>query len=935
MPGGQPIQAASAACDLGPLESAADPLLVFDSCGALVAANASASRALGCTPAELSGRKAWELCSRLTRTSFEFTREALAAEGPQRLAGHLRRCDGTLLAVEISLWLAWLGGEERLFALARELRGHQELLAECARLARVVEASTELVALLDPDGRVSYLNPAGRALLARPDEGAGQALHELFVPELRARVEEEVLPRLRQARWEGELALRTPGGPVPCRVQGFALRAERTSALEGLALLARDVRPEAQAAARRRRLLELAEVARTVATELLERGDLNQAIFHVLAGVARALGVTRAFVHRYREDGRWVFRTHEWTGERGALHRLQAPPEPAERFHWASTLLQRGEVLAIADASALACSPEEVGQLIEPGERALLLLPVFIHGRFESLFGFADRLGPRTWEAEEIAALEISVGSYARGVERTIAERERAQALHDLARAVQREQAASRYKSEFLASMSHELRTPMNAIRGYAELLGRPRAERSVQELWIRNLRRSSEYLLGLIHDVLDLSKIEAGHMRIHKESTALAEVLAGVEQLLAGAAREKCLELRIELQGELPERFETDPMRLEQILVNLAGNAIKFTSAGSVILRARQLGSEHEGRTLRIEVIDTGIGIPAQALDQLFLPFSQVHARAGCGTGLGLQISRSLARLLGGDITVTSEVGRGSTFTLELPLDKPSGVLRALPERPAGAREPLAELPAVLEGARILVVDDSAENREVMRFLLQEAGARSVDAPDGATALELALAAQRGQPGFAAVLMDMNMPGMDGFETTRRLVQAGLESPVIALTALALSGDEERCRAAGCVDYISKPIVPSMFFETLARHVRPAAGRPEPVAAAAPGGEESVSLVQHPRFRALVGRYVASFPELIEKLRQLASEGRSEELRTLVHRLRGTAASYGFPAVSQCAGRCEDLIRAGAAPAEVARELEELLGRLSVAAAG
>src|SRR6185436_15820044 len=207
---------------------------------------------------------------------------------------------------------------------------------------------------------------------------------------------------------------------------------------------------------------------------------------------------------------------------------------------------------------------------------------------------------------------------------------------------------------------------------------------------------------------------------------------------------------------------------------------------------------------------------------------------------------------------------------------------------------------PPALRKKRILVVDDSSENLEVLRFLLQEAGATCECAMNGQSGVERAVAADKANTPFDAILMDMNMPILDGFEATRALRKAGVTSPVIALTAMALAGDEERCRAAGCTDYVGKPIVPSVFFDTLAKYVRGAASVPQAAAPRGPRegekGGELFSLTQHPRFRGLVERYVASFPELVARLRALERGGDLEELRTLVHRLRGTAASYGFP---------------------------------------
>jgi len=924
--------------DLGPLASAADECFVFDFAGRVVFANDAAARTLGCTPAELAGRHAWDVCTCLSARAFERMLEAARSEGPQSLLGHLRRRDGGLIASDTRFWLAPFQGETRVFGLARGMRSCQGVIEERDQLSHLVEASSESVLLFDGELRVTYANAAALALLGfeRARDMEGVSLFELVVPEQRARLEEELAPRLEREGWDGELELRSwreRARRTPCWVHAFAVRDSRTKKRVGFALTARDIGARRAAEERRTRLLALAEVSRRVALELLERDDLNRAVFEILAGVARVLGVSRGYLHRFREDGRWLLRTHEWTSEGGERHQKGGPSDVGENYAWATEVLARGEALRIDDAVPL---PAQAGSrgLLDPGERALLALPVAIHGRLESVFCFVHDK-QHAWEDDEVAAVRLIVDSFARGVERQIAEREKQEARRELELAVEREKVANRYKSEFLASMSHELRTPMNAIRGYAELLARPHPERALQLTWIQNLRRSTEYLLGLIHDVLDLSKIEAGHMRLEREPVALADVLCSVEDLLSASAREKCLDFTIAIEGEVPEQLETDPVRLKQILVNLTGNAIKFTSQGSVSMQVRRKDGADGAGTLEVALSDTGIGIPAEAIDKLFRPFSQVHQRSG-GTGLGLQISRSLARLLGGDIRVASEVGKGSVFTLELPLHGARGALRALPPRAQGPAL-ASTLPEVLRGKRILVVDDSFENREVLRFLLQEAGATAESAMNGQTGVERALEAEKARTPFDAILMDMNMPVVDGFEATRTLVRAGVSSPVIALTAMALSGDEARCREAGCAAYVGKPIVPSVFFETLAKHLRaaPPSAAPASEAPHATGDGQLLSLAQHPRFRGLVERYVSSFPELVLRIRHLAAQGKLDEVRTLVHRLRGTAVSYGFPGLSQAAGRCEDAIRSGAPRAELARALDELLGRLTLAAAG
>ena len=275
------------------------------------------------------------------------------------------------------------------------------------------------------------------------------------------------------------------------------------------------------------------------------------------------------------------------------------------------------------------------------------------------------------------------------------------------------------------------------------------------------------------------------------------------------------------------------------------------------------------------------------------------------------------------------------------LPLVLAEGTLGPIVSRPTQRPARAAELPAVLRGARYLVVDDSPENREVLRFLLLEAGAACETAEDGAAGVAAALAAEQAQSPFDAILMDVHMPVLDGLEATRRIVAAGIRSQVIALTGLAMTGDEERCRAAGCVAYVSKPIVPSELFETLARRAARTSGvEPDPSGAESSRRDERdedelPSVLDHPRFRPLIERYVASFPRLIGDIRELQGSGQLDEVRTLVHRLRGTAASYGFPGISKSAGACEDAIRSGASAADLARGLEDLIERLAHAAAG
>jgi len=393
------------------------------------------------------------------------------------------------------------------------------------------------------------------------------------------------------------------------------------------------------------------------------------------------------------------------------------------------------------------------------------------------------------------------------------AEVEREEQLRD-ARA--RAEDASRSKSEFLANMSHEIRTPMTAILGYADLLGEADLSDGVRADYLATIRRNGEHLLAIINDVLDLSKIEAGRMAIETMPVRVGEVAADVLGVLGPSATSRGLTLGGVVRGAAPASIETDPTRLRQILMNLVGNAIKFTERGSVELRI-----EADGHRLRFEVRDTGIGMTDQQLATLFDAFTQADAsmtRRYGGTGLGLSISRRLASMLGGDITVSSVPGQGSTFTLGLPLRGAGeellsqGPLSA-PGGRAAARHATGQTQRALEGVRVLLVEDGPDNRRLITHLLRKAGAEVVTAANGRLGVASLTAGGdtvgplADPPPVDLVVTDMQMPEMDGYEAIRLLREKGCVLPIVALTAHAMAGASEACFEAGCDAYATKPI--------------------------------------------------------------------------------------------------------------------------------
>jgi CheY-like chemotaxis protein len=360
--------------------------------------------------------------------------------------------------------------------------------------------------------------------------------------------------------------------------------------------------------------------------------------------------------------------------------------------------------------------------------------------------------------------------------------------------------------------MSHEIRTPMTAVLGFADLLVEEERISPEGMERIETIRRNGRHLMSIINDILDVSKIEAGKMTIERIDCPVCRTLVDVVSLWRGRAIEKGLTLEVKYQGRIHERIRTDPTRLHQILANLLSNAIKFTNQGGIRLIVSMAPPAPDGiGRLQFEVIDTGVGMSPEQVEKVFQAFTQADetmTRRFGGTGLGLTIVKGLARLLGGEIRVASEVGKGTCFTVTIAVGPLEGVRMIANCREAmlTADRPAAGPPIQLRG-RVLLVDDGKDNQSLISFHLRRAGAEVTVAENGQEGLEAALEAWRSGDPFRVVLMDMQMPVMDGYQATTRLREAGYPLPVIALTAHAMSHDRQKCLDAGCDDYLSKPV--------------------------------------------------------------------------------------------------------------------------------
>ncbi|MEH1809690.1 PAS domain S-box protein [Nostoc sp.] len=602
--------------------------------------------------------------------------------------------------------------------------------------------------------------------------------------------------------------------------------------------VARDINDRKQAEAALQRRTQAESLISSISRQFIDQ-DLATAINFTLRAIAEFIDAEHSCIFECSQDKREFNLIHEWCGEDVAPLIDIARGSPVEVFPYFYEPILRGRHRQISCVEDLPPHLPERKLFESMSFQSILAVPMVHAGKVVGFVGAAMIHYSKTWNQEDINLLKLVGEIIAIG-------RARYQAEEALRIAKEAAETANRAKSAFLANMSHELRTPLNAILGFSQLMERDTSLNSNQRESLATINRSGEHLLNLINDVLEMSKIEAGQIIFNPEDFDLYLLLQTLQEMFQVRTQAKQLFLKFEMAANLPRYIQTDEGKLRQVLINLLGNAVKFTQAGGVTLRVSlgTEGAEEQGskgvkkeqgemnqcpmphaqcpmpQSLHFEIQDTGRGIAAEEMNNLFQPFVQTTSgiQTKEGTGLGLTISRQFVRLLGGDIHLKSQIGQGSTFSFDIQVNL-AAALKAAPKLNKGR---VLKLAANQPAYRILVVDDRKENRDLIVQLLGSIGFEIEAATNGQEAIAIW---QTWQPHL--IWMDMRMPIMNGYDATKEIrdreknTTTNFRTVIIALTASAFEEQQASILAAGCDDLVRKPFREQVIFEKIAEYLQ------------------------------------------------------------------------------------------------------------------